>query len=307
MSEPVLVIGSVAFDTIETPTGKVQETLGGSATYFSLAASYFHPVRLVAVVGNDFSAAHRSVFRNRPIDLEGLEEAEGKTFCWGGRYGEDPNQRETLFTHLNVFETFQPRIPAGYQSSEFVFLGNIDPSLQSSVLDQTPRHRFVGCDTMNFWIQSQGEALARTLRRVHALLINDSELRELSGNANLLAAGDSILSRGPRWLVVKRGEYGAVLLSRTGRFLVPAFLVSRVKDPTGAGDSFAGGFMGHLARNGEVSEKTLREAVVWGTVMASFCVEQFGVDRLAGLQESAIQSRYREFRRATSWDPGESP
>ena len=160
---------------------------------------------------------------------------------------------------------------------------------------------------MNFWIQSQGEALARTLGRVHALLINDSELRELSGNANLLEAGDSILARGPRWLVVKRGEYGAVLLSRTGRFLVPAFLVSRVEDPTGAGDSFAGGFMGHLARNGEVSEKTLREAVVWGTVMASFCVEQFGVDRLAGLQESAIQSRYREFRRVTSWDPGESP
>ncbi|MCZ6671149.1 MAG: PfkB family carbohydrate kinase [Acidobacteria bacterium] len=301
MNNPLLVVGSVALDTVETPFGRKEEVLGGSASYFSLAASYFHPVRVVAIVGTDFGPTHRKPFRDRPIDLEGLVVASGKTFRWGGVYGQDPNERETLFTELNVFEHFRPELPPGYRDSQFIFLGNIDPALQSIVLDQVPDRRFVGCDTMNFWIQSQIDSLKKTMARVDALLINDQELYQLAGKRNLLRAAGIVLGSGPRLVVVKRGEFGAVLVSGDQRFLLPALALDKVQDPTGAGDSFAGGFMGHLARTGELGWETFRQAVIWGTVMASFCVESFSVDGLIGLGEETIRKRYQELRDSTRW------
>lgn len=301
MKTGLLVVGSVALDTVETPFGRKEEVLGGSASYFSLAASYFHPVRVVAVVGEDFGPTLREPFRDRPIDLEGLVVASGKTFRWGGVYGQDPNDRKTRFTELNVFENFRPELPAAYRDSAFVFLGNIDPALQSTVLDQVPDRRFVGCDTMNFWIQNKVDSLKKTMARVDALLINDKELYQLAGKRNLLLAAETVLGSGPRLLLVKRGEYGAVLVSRDQRFLLPALPLTEVQDPTGAGDTFAGGFMGHLARTGELGWETFRQAVIWGTVMASFCVESFSVGGLIGLEEETIRKRYEELRNSTRW------
>jgi sugar/nucleoside kinase (ribokinase family) len=292
----VLVVGSVAFDALETPFGKVARTLGGAATYFSVAASYFAPVRLVGVVGDDFSARDAAIFRGRRIDTRGLERVTGKTFFWAGRYSEDMNQRVTLATELNVFADFNPKLPASYRDSQFVFLANIHPTLQESVVKQVNgRPRVVALDTMNYWIERAPAGLRKTLKRVDILVINDAEARQLSGRHNLLRAAQIIFRMGPKILVIKRGEYGAVLMRGKDVFTVPGFPLHDVRDPTGAGDCFAGGFMGALARAGRVSDASLRAAMVYGSVMGSFAVERFGLDRLRRLKPREIQERARRF------------
>lgn len=297
-----LVVGSVAFDAVKTPFGKVDRMLGGSATYFSLAASYFTPVRVVGVVGDDFGDAELAVFRERGIDTTGLERAAGKTFFWAGEYSDNLNDRTTLDTQLNVFATFQPKIPAGYRDSDFLFLGNIDPELQRHVQRQMSAPKLVAGDTMNFWIEGKPDALRAMLEGLHALVINDSEARLLSGEYNLLAAARKIHAMGPHTVVVKRGEYGA-LLFRAGRvFSAPAFLLERLCDPTGAGDSFAGGFMGALAECGTVDDAALRRAMIYGSVMGSFTVEQFGVERLRCLSRAEIDARFHTFRDLTFFE-----
>jgi sugar/nucleoside kinase (ribokinase family) len=291
----IVVVGTVAFDTIEAPWGRADRVIGGSATYFALAASHFAPVKLVAVVGADFLAEHRVVLGDRGVDLEGLVvERSGKTFFWHGRYGEDPNERETLCTELNVFERFRPELPESYCSSRWLFLGNIDPDIQMNVLDQIEGRPFVGCDTMNFWIQRKPESLARLLRRVDILFVNDSEARQLSGTPNLVRAAKSILEMGPRALVIKKGEHGAFLFTKEFRFYAPAYPLSEVFDPTGAGDSFAGGFMGYLASAPDVDERHLRRAMIYGTITGSFACETFSVERLRGLTDAHIATRFGE-------------
>ena len=298
----ILVVGSVAFDTVQTPLGRVEGVLGGSASYFSVAASFFAPVHLVAVVGEDFTPAHAAVFRDRGIDTTGLSRVPGKTFRWSGVYAEDLNQRKTLSTDLNVFEHFRPILPDWLKKSDFLFLANIDPELQSSVLRQMKRPRLVGSDTMNFWIEGKPEALRETLKEVDVLLINDEEARQLAGEANTVRAARRILSWGPTSLVVKRGEYGAALYSSDSHFAVPAYPLLDPVDPTGAGDSFAGGFFGHLARTGKTDEPTIRQALIAGSVMASFCVEDFSLRRFASLRPEEIRTRLREFRRMTQFE-----
>ncbi len=299
----LLVVGSVAYDGIETPAGKVARTLGGSATYISLAASFFTPVRLVAVVGDDFDAADYELLRRHNIDLEGLERAPGKTFYWAGVYSHDLNDRTTLTTDLNVFAGFNPKLPESYRSTPYVFLGNIQPALQAQVRRQFGGARLVGGDTMNLWIRENRAELDETLRGWHALLINDSEARMLSGESNLRRAAEKILDLGPSTLIIKRGEYGAVLFRRDGCFIAPGFLLESVFDPTGAGDSFAGGFMGYLAGCGANpgDHAALRQAVIYGSVLGSFCCEEFGVGRLARLTRQEIDARYREFRAFTEF------
>ncbi len=297
-----LVVGSVAFDAVKTPFGEVPRMLGGSATYFALAASFFTPVRVVAVVGDDFSDAELGVFHERGIDTAGIDRAPGKTFFWAGEYSENLNERTTLDTQLNVFADFQPKIPAAYRDSEFLFLGNIDPDLQRHVQEQMTAPRLVAGDTMNFWIQGKLESLRATLAGIHALMINDSEARMLSNEYNLLAAARKIHAMGPSNLVVKRGEYGAVLFCGGSSFCVPGFLLDDVRDPTGAGDSFAGGFVGALAEAGSTDPAALRRAMIYGSVLGSFAVEQFGVERLRCLDRREIDARYRAFRDLTSFE-----
>src|SRR5271170_5971500 len=294
----LLVVGSVAFDGIETPHGKVERTLGGAASYFALAAAHFTPVRVVAVVGDDFGAADESVFRGRKIDLAGLERASGKTFFWAGRYSQNMNER----TELNVFATFQPTLPKSYLDSKFVFLGNIDPTLQRSVLRQIPKKpTVVGLDTMNYWISGTNAELRETLKHVDILTINDAETRQLTSEHNLLLAARQIFKMGPSTLIIKRGEHGAIMVHKNFIFSIPAFPLEKVIDPTGAGDTFAGGFMGYLAGKGKVNEQTLRSAMVYGSVLASFTVEKFGVDRLAKVKRSEIAARARRFAKLTSF------
>jgi sugar/nucleoside kinase (ribokinase family) len=295
----ILVVGSVAYDTVETPFGKAERVLGGSASFFSVAASFFAPVRLVAVVGDDFGEKELAAFRDRPIDLEGLERTKGKTFHWGGKYSLDLNSRDTLFTDLNVFEFFQPKIPADYRTSEAVFLGNIDPVLQRQVLEQVEEPKLVACDTMNFWIDRKPEELRETLRRVQILLINDAEARELSGEWNLVKAARAIRQMGPGTLVVKKGEHGVLLFTEEGCFAAPAYPLENVFDPTGAGDTFAGGFLGYLASTGEQNDAALRRAIVVGSTLASFCCEAFSLDRLLKLTREEIEERYRFFQELT--------
>src|SRR5512134_453077 len=244
---PILVVGSVAYDTVETPFGRAERVLGGSASFFSVAASFFGPVNLVGVVGDDFGEEQIAAFRGRPIDLDGLERMEGKTFHWQGKYSYDLNSRDTICTDLNVFEFFEPKIPARYRGSEVVFLGNIDPVLQRGVLEQVERPRIVACDTMNFWISGKADELRRTLAKVQVLLVNDAEARELSGEWNLVRAARAIRAMGPRTLVVKKGEHGVLMFTDNGSFAAPALPLEHVVDPTGAGDTFAGGFVGYLA------------------------------------------------------------
>lgn len=292
----VLVVGSVAFDALETPFGKVDRTVGGAATYFAVTASYFVPVRLVGVVGDDFTAKDAAIFRGRRIDTRGLERVPGKTFFWAGRYSEDMNQRITLATELNVFADFNPRLPEAYRDSKFIFLANIHPSLQASVVKQVKgKPAAVALDTMNYWIERTPEELKKTLKLVDILVINDSEARQLSGKYNLLHAAKEIFRMGPKTLVIKRGEFGAVLMRGKDVFTVPGFPLHDVRDPTGAGDCFAGGFMGALARAGRVNDQTLRAAMVYGSVMGSFAVEQFGLDRLRRLKASEVRRRARRF------------
>jgi sugar/nucleoside kinase (ribokinase family) len=298
----LLVVGSVAFDAIETPLGKVDRTLGGAASYFALAASHFAPVRIVAVVGDDFTKKEEKVFRGRKIDLDGVEHASGKSFFWSGRYSMNMNERTTLATELNVFANFNPTLPKSYRDSKFLFLGNIDPTLQRSVLEQMARKpAVVGLDTMNYWISGTPEALRQTLKHVDILTINDDETRQLTGEHNLLRAAKAVFKLGPKTLVIKRGEHGALMIHDKFIFSVPAFPLEEVKDPTGAGDSFAGGFMGYLASVGKINEKTLRSAMVYGSVVGSFTVERFGVDRLASVKRKEIAARAKLFSKLTAF------
>ncbi len=298
----ILVVGSVAYDTVETPFGRAEKVLGGSASFFSVAASFFAPVNLVAVVGEDFGEAQLAVFRDRKVDLEGLEKAEGKTFHWQGKYSYDLNSRDTVCTDLNVFEFFKPRIPDRYRKSRHVFLGNIDPALQRQVLDQVEGPRLVACDTMNFWISGKPEELRKTLASVDVLLINDAEARQLSGEWNVVKAARAIRAMGPRTLVIKKGEHGVLMFSDEGSFAAPAYPLEEVFDPTGAGDTFAGGFIGYLAGSEKLDEATLRRAVIMGSTLASFCVEAFSLDRLLTLTRPEIDERYRLFKRLTHFE-----
>jgi sugar/nucleoside kinase (ribokinase family) len=292
---PLLVVGSLALDTIETQNSRREEVLGGAACYASFAASFFAPVRLVGVVGSDFPLAHEALLRSRNVDLAGLERASGRTFRWAGRYAADFNNRTTLDTQLNVFETFRPRLPPAYADSAFVFLANIDPVLQSEVLGQVRRPRFVACDTMNFWISGKQADLVRVLKRVNMVLLNDEEARQLSGKDNLRAAARVIRGMGPGAVVIKRGDAGALFFSQDGVFAAPAFPLETVVDPTGAGDSFAGGCMGWLARTGDISSAGIRTALVVGSALASFCVEDFSLDRFRTIDETAIRARCAAF------------
>jgi sugar/nucleoside kinase (ribokinase family) len=298
----VLVVGSVAFDTVETPFGRAERVLGGSASFFAVAASFFVPVNLVGVVGRDFGEKELQAFRGRTIDLEGLERMDGDTFHWQGRYSYDLNSRETVSTDLNVFEFFKPKIPARYRHSEYVFLGNIDPVLQRDVLAQVERPKLVACDTMNFWISRKPEELRQTLAKVDVLLVNDAEARELSGEWNLVKAARKIRAMGPRTLVVKKGEHGVLMFSEAGSFAAPAYPLENVFDPTGAGDTFAGGFLGYLASASAGSEAVLRQAVVVGSVLASFCVEAFSLDRLLRLARPEIEERFQLFLGLTRFE-----
>jgi sugar/nucleoside kinase (ribokinase family) len=298
----LLVVGSVAFDALESPYGKVERVLGGAATYFAVAASFFAHVGIVAIVGDDFTEKDAAIFRGRSIDTEGLEHAPGKTFFWAGRYSENLNERVTLATELNVFAEFKPKLPEKYRGSKYVFLANIAPDLQRSVLHQVKgKPKLAVLDTMNYWIERSNAELRETLRHVDILMINDSETRELSNEHNLLRAAKHIFKMGPSTLVVKRGEYGAMMVDKNGVFSVPAFPLEEPHDPTGAGDSFAGGFMGYLAGAGKKTDAELRRAMVYGSVLGSFAVERFGLDRLRALKRSEIHARARHFAKLTQF------
>ena len=301
----LVVVGSVAYDGVETPHGKVDRMLGGAATYIGLAASYFAPVKIVAVVGDDFAPEDADLLTAKGIDLEGLERAPGKTFFWAGKYSADMNDRETLRTDLNVFADFQPKLPESYRAAPYLLLGNIQPALQRGVRAQMNGLHLAGGDTMNYWIRDYRAELLETLRDWDFLLINDSEARMLSGEQNLRRAAAAVLNMGPRILVVKRGEYGAILFADGCHFIAPGYLLEDVFDPTGAGDCFAGGFIGYLAQRGVTrggaSIEDLRRAVIYGAVMGSFCCEKFGVDRFRTLTLEEVEERYREFKACTDF------
>ena len=298
----LLVVGSVALDTVKTPFGAASEVLGGSATFFSTAASFFTGVELIAVVGEDFPAEHLEFLKSRKIDLAGLERAKGRTFRWKGEYSYQLNEAKTLDTRLNVFESFRPRIPDRYKTPDMLFLGNIDPELQLEVLQQVKRPSLVACDTMNFWIEGKRDALWRVLEHVDVLIINDGEARALGSNPNLVKVANDVLARGPKHLIIKRGEYGVLMFNRERAFGAPAYPLEQVMDPTGAGDTFAGGFMGYLASTGNLSDASMRQAIIFGSVMASFTVEAFSLERLRTLDHAAIQQRFREFKRLTHFE-----
>ena len=298
----LLVVGSVALDTVETPFGRAEDVLGGSATFFSASASHFHPVQLVGVVGSDYPVEQLGFLAERGVDLSGLEQQEGESFRWAGRYDFDLNSRETLDTRLGVFADFKPRIPEEFRDARWVFLGNIHPRLQLDVLDQVRSPGLVACDTMNFWISGEREALLELLPRVDLLLVNDSEARELTGDYNLLRAARWIQARGPKLVVVKKGEHGAILFAPDMIFFTPGFPLEEIFDPTGAGDAFAGGFMGHLARAGRVDGEELRRAMVFGSAMGSFAVERFGLQRFLDLNVDEINDRVQAFRAMMSFE-----
>ena len=302
--EPILAVGSVAFDSIKNPFGEASRVVGGSATYFSVAASFFTEVRLVAVVGEDFADKGDRVFKGRSIDLAGLQTGPGETFRWKGEYGFDMNSRESIYTKLNVFEQFEPVIPEAYRTSPFVFLGNIHPRLQLDVLDQVKQPKLVAADTMDFWIEGTPDELRKVLKRIDVLIVNDSEARELSGEANLVRAARALKAMGPCTVVIKRGEHG-VLTTCTGAsefFAAPAMPLEEVFDPTGAGDTFAGGFMGSLAASGKVDDAAIARAIIYGQTVASFSVEEFGLDRLLRLTQAEIKERFGHFKRLTHFD-----
>jgi sugar/nucleoside kinase (ribokinase family) len=298
----LLVVGSIALDSVQTPFGSTADALGGSAVFFGVAGCLLHPVQMVGVVGHDYPYDRLERMARRGIDLAGVERARGESFRWKGKYSYDLQNRETLETRLGVFATFQPRIPAQFRDAQFVFLGNIDPELQLGVLDQIREPVLVACDTMNYWIQSRRDVLLRLLSRVHVLMVNDAEARELSGDWNIYRAARWILEHGPRYVVVKQGEYGAVLVGADGVFYVPAYPLERVFDPTGAGDAFAGGFMGHLARTRDTSDDNLRRAMVVGSAMGSFAVEEFSVDRFDALTSEEVGERVRAFGELVRFD-----
>jgi sugar/nucleoside kinase (ribokinase family) len=297
----VLVVGTVAFDSIETPFGSAERILGGSAAYFALGASFFTPVRVVGVVGQDFPAEHLDLFLQRGIDIEGLKREKGDTFHWRGRYHEDVNVRDTLELHLNVLSSFVPQLPERYRDSEYVFLGNIDPAMQMEVLNQIRKMKLVACDTMDHWIRESAQDLRKVLNRIEMLVINDSEARLLSGYQNIVRAARAILKMGPKVVLIKRGEYGVLQFSDSSVFATPAYPLEEVFDPTGAGDSFAGGFLGQMARSGDSSQGGIRRAIVYGSVVASFTVEDFGVKRLASASLAEIEERYQRFVELTDF------
>lgn len=296
----ILAVGSIAFDTIETPHGRADRALGGSAIYFSCAASLFGDVRLVGVVGTDFPQERLDVFIEKKVDTSGLEIIEGKTFCWHGRYHEDMNSRDTIDVQLNVFGEFQPKIPAAFRESEYVFLANCHPALQMSVLDQVVNPKFVMADTMNLWIDTTPDELGQLLQRIDGLLINDDEARMLTGESNLIVAGKKIVKLGPKLVVVKKGEHGSLLFAEGKCAPLPAYPVESVFDPTGAGDSYAGGLMGYIAENNDWSMNTLKKGVAYGTVLASFTVEKFGVESLAELDRETLEKRLAEYKEMIS-------
>jgi sugar/nucleoside kinase (ribokinase family) len=304
----MVIVGSVAYDGVETPHGNVERMLGGACTYIALSASFFTQPKIVAVVGDDFAEEDTQLLISRGIDLTGLERVPGKSFFWAGRYSPDMNDRETLVTELNVFADFNPKLPESYKSAPYLLLGNIQPALQTAVQAQmNGTLRLVGGDTMNYWISSFRDELLATIARWDFLLINDAEARMLSGESNLKRAAAKILDMGPNTLVIKRGEYGAILWRRDGHFVVPGYLLENVFDPTGAGDCFAGGFMGYLAgkgidlKGGDADHNEIRRAVIYGSVMGSFCCERFGVDRFRTLTRSEIDGRFEEFKAFTSF------
>jgi sugar/nucleoside kinase (ribokinase family) len=301
MSSSVCVVGSVALDSIETPNASAMDVLGGSCSYFSVAAAYFAPVNMVGVIGSDFPAAEREFLESRGINLDGLEEVDGKTFRWHGRYHEDMNIRDTLDLQLNVFGDFAPKLPDSYRTSELMFLANIQPGLQSQVLSQLDSVKLVGADTMDHWIAEQRDDLAELLADVDLLSINDSEAIQLSRESNIVVAARKILDMGPKTLLIKRGEYGALQFSANDVFAVPAFPLEHVVDPTGAGDCFAGGLFGSLAEQGSFEPRSLRRAIVYGSVVASFCVEDFGPGRLRNVTREEIDERFRQFMALTDF------
>ena len=302
MNPSVLVVGSVAIDTIETPFGRVDDALGGSANYFAAAASLLAPVGVVAVVGDDYEMTRLDFLRERGVDLSGIERREGESFFWAGRYAYDLSSRETLETRLGVFADFDPTIPERFRDARWIFLGNIDPTLQLQVLEQVRSPALVACDTMNYWIERTPDALLRLLAHVDVLLVNDAEARELSGDHNLVRAAAWIRARGPRLVVVKKGEHGAILFGPDATFFVPGFPLEDVFDPTGAGDAFAGGFLGYIARRGSAGTQDLKRAMVYGSVMGSFAVEEFGLRRFVDLDVGEVRQRVAAFRAMTTFE-----
>ena len=299
----ILVVGSVALDSIETPAGRAEDSLGGSAIYFSTAASFFSDsIRMVAVVGDDFPQEHVTFLESRHIDIEGLERVKGgQTFRWGGCYTDDLNSASTLFTDLNVYADFQPRLPQSYRDTPYVFLANINPELQLSVLEQVNQPKLIVCDTMNLWINNSRAALMETLEKVDILILNDAEAQLLAKERNLISAAKKILTYGPRRVIVKKGEHGAMSLTEKTFFSAPAHPLESVCDPTGAGDSFAGGFLGYIASVGNTSEETIRQAIMYGTIVASFNVEDFSLDRQRILDRAQIDRRYQALRESTMY------
>jgi sugar/nucleoside kinase (ribokinase family) len=303
----VLVVGSVALDSVETPFGKATDVLGGSATFFAASASLLAPVQVVGVVGDDYPLGKLDPLRRREVDFSGLEQAEGRSFRWRGRYRHDLNTAETLETHLGVFSSFRPKIPEAFRRAPFVFLGNIDPRLQLDVLKQVERPKLVACDTMNFWIESRRPDLLELLQHVDLITLNDAEARQLSEHNNLLKAARWILDRGPKHVIIKKGEHGAFMFTSKTVFFAPAYPLEDVFDPTGAGDSFAGGFMGYLARTADLSEENMRRAVVYGSAMGSFAVEKFSIERLLELDHRQLRDRVTEFRRLVAFEEELAP
>ena len=298
----VLVVGSVALDSVETPFGKAEDVLGGSATFFSASASHLTKVSVVGVIGSDYPVDKLEPLKSRGVDFSGLERADGQSFRWRGRYRHDLNSAETLETHLGVFSHFSPKIPEKLRSSPYVFLANIDPRLQLDVLQQVEKPKLVACDTMNFWIQSRRPDILELLKHVDMMTLNDAEARQLTEKANLVQAAQWIMARGPRHVVIKKGEHGAFMFTEKSIFFAPAFPLESVFDPTGAGDSFAGGFIGYLAATGDLSEANMRRAVIYGSVMGSFAVEKFSIERLMTVSRAEIDQRVREMRRLVTFE-----
>jgi sugar/nucleoside kinase (ribokinase family) len=299
---PVLVVGSVALDSVETPFGRADQVIGGSGTFFSASACHLSPVQLVGVVGDDYPMAQLEPLKARGVDMAGLEQAAGESFRWRGRYRHDLNSAETLETRLGVFSHFSPKIPPQFKSAPFVFLANIDPRLQLDVLKQVNKPKLVACDTMNFWIESRRPDIVELIKHVDLITLNDGEARQLTDCANLVKAARWIMQRGPSMVIIKKGEHGAFLFKEKSIFFAPAYPLEEVFDPTGAGDSFAGGFMGYLARTGDLSDANLRRAVVYGSAMGSFAVEKFSVQRLLEITPADIASRVAEFKRLVAFE-----
>lgn len=299
----IVVVGSVAYDSVKTPFGEAERILGGSASYFSTAASFFSPVKIVAVVGEDFEKKHIDFFHSRNIDTDGLIAKPGKTFFWEGEYGHALNEAKTKQTQLNVFADFAPELPESYKNAKVVFLANIDPELQNHVTRQVDSPSFIAADTMNFWIQGSKDSLLKVLKKIDILLINDAEVKMLAKEDNLVRAALAIRGLGPRILVIKQGEYGALLFDDTGVFSAPAFPLDQVFDPTGCGDTFAGGFIGYLAKTGDLGNENLRRAMIVGSVLASFNVEKFSLDRMRDLTMDEIRERYESFTRLVKFPP----